>query len=97
MLEIGASNAAWADIHLGPANALRAFDLLGRGTFFPIHWGTFDLALHQWDEPPETLLQLAGPTARIITPRLGQPVEPVQLEGPTPWWRSVPRNKSPSR
>ena len=27
MLEIGASHPAWADIHLGPANALRAFDM----------------------------------------------------------------------
>ena len=90
MIEIGASNPAWADIHLGPVNAMRAFEMLGGGTLLPIHWGTFDLALHAWDEPPETLLSLAEKTgARVITPPLGRPVEPALVEGPTPWWRDV--------
>lgn len=88
MLEIGAFHPAWGNIHLGPENALRAFHLLGGGTLLPVHWGTFDLALHAWDEPAETLLTLAEPTrARILTPALGQPFEPTHVEGPTPWWR----------
>ena len=90
LLEIGASNPAWAHIHLGPKNALRAFEMLGGGTLLPLHWGTFDLALHHWREPPETLLALAGKTgARVITPRIGEPVEPARLSGATPWWRDV--------
>ena len=90
LIEIGASNPAWAHIHLGPANALRAFGLVGGGTFLPVHWGTFDLALHPWDEPPETLLSLAQMQGvRVVTPRLGDPIEPSLVEGPTPWWRNV--------
>jgi L-ascorbate metabolism protein UlaG (beta-lactamase superfamily) len=90
MLEIGAWNAAWGDIHLGPENALSAFEMLGKGTFLPIHWGTFDLALHRWDEPAETLLALAAQRdARLLTPILGRPFEPDLVEGPTPWWRTV--------
>jgi L-ascorbate metabolism protein UlaG (beta-lactamase superfamily) len=88
MLEIGAWNEAWGDIHLGPVNALTAFDMLGGGLLFPVHWGTFNLALHAWDEPAETLLANAG-SRRIITPRLGQPVVPAQLEAPDAWWREV--------
>jgi L-ascorbate metabolism protein UlaG (beta-lactamase superfamily) len=92
MLEIGAWHPSWGDIHLGPANALRAFELLGKGTLLPIHWGTFDLGLHAWDEPAETLLTLAGPAgARVLTPMLGRPFEPSQVEGPTPWWRALAR------
>lgn len=92
MLEIGASNAAWAAIHLGPANALQAFQQLGGGTLLPIHWSTFDLALHRWDEPAETLISLANANgARVLTPRLGQPIEPSHESGPTPWWRGVRR------
>ena len=64
MIEIGAWHPAWGSIHLGPANALRAFDMLGGGTFLPIHWGTFDLGLHAWDEPIETLMSLARPAVR---------------------------------
>ena len=90
MLEIGAWHPAWGDIHLGPENALRAFDLLGKGTLLPVHWGTFDLGLHPWDEPVETLLRLAVPAqARVLTPMLGRPFEPSEVEGPVPWWREL--------
>jgi L-ascorbate metabolism protein UlaG (beta-lactamase superfamily) len=91
MLEIGASHPAWADIHLGPANALRAFDMLGGGTLLPVHWGTFDLALHSWEEPAETLLRLAAQKGiRVVTPPVGRPIEPELVEVEvTPWWRQV--------
>jgi L-ascorbate metabolism protein UlaG (beta-lactamase superfamily) len=92
MLEIGASHPAWANIHLGPANALRAFEMLRGGTLLPIHWSTFDLALHKWDEPAETLLSLGkNSEGKIITPPLGRPIEPELIDGPTPWWRDVDR------
>jgi len=90
MIEIGAWHPAWGDIHLGPAGALDAFGMLGGGTLLPVHWGTFNLALHDWDEPAETLLGLARERgARIVTPPLGRPIEPAKLEGPTPWWRGL--------
>jgi hypothetical protein len=90
MLEVGAFHPAWGDIHLGPANALKALELLGGGPFLPIHWGTFSLAMHAWDEPAETLLEL-GPKrdAQLIMPRLGDPVEPEHAERVEPWWRAV--------
>jgi L-ascorbate metabolism protein UlaG (beta-lactamase superfamily) len=90
LLEIGAWHPAWGDIHLGPENALRAFEMLGGGTLVPVHWGTFDLALHAWNEPAETLVRLASERqARVLTPLLGRPFEPAHLEGPTPWWRQA--------
>ena len=87
MLEVGAFHESWGDIHLGPENALKALRMLGGGTLMPVHWGTFNLALHAWDEPAETLVRLATEQSqRVITPRLGQVFEPRQLDGPTPWW-----------
>src|SRR5258708_23510828 len=90
MLEVGAFHPAWGDIHLGPQNALKALELLGGGAFLPVHWGTFNLALHAWDQPAETLLDL-GPKAgaQLVMPRLGEPVEPMHVESVTPWWRGV--------
>jgi L-ascorbate metabolism protein UlaG (beta-lactamase superfamily) len=89
-LEIGAYHPSWGDIHMGPVNAVTAHGMLGSGAFLPIHWGTFNLALHPWDEPAETVLR-AAPAAGIslIMPRLGQPFEP--SDGPIldPWWRAV--------
>jgi L-ascorbate metabolism protein UlaG (beta-lactamase superfamily) len=90
MLEVGAFHPAWGDIHLGPTNALKALALLGGGPFLPIHWGTFSLAMHAWDQPSETLLEL-GPKAgvQLVMPRLGAPVEPSHAERVEPWWRVV--------
>ena len=90
MLEVGAFHPAWGDIHLGPENALEALQLLGGGAFLPVHWGTFSLAMHAWDQPAETLLTLAPQQgAHLVMPQLGEAVEPVQVEGVRPWWRGV--------
>ena len=90
MLEVGAFHPSWGHIHLGPANALKAHTLLGGGAFLPVHWGTFSLALHAWDEPAETLLALgASNDVQLVMPRLGEAVEPAHAERVTPWWRAV--------
>jgi len=90
MLEVGAFHPAWGDIHLGPVNALKALQLLGGGAFLPVHWGTFSLALHAWDEPAEVLLT-QGPAqgAQLLMPRLGEAVEPAHEHALVPWWRGV--------
>jgi len=90
MLEVGAYHPAWGDIHLGPDNALQAHRLLGSGAFLPVHWGTFNLAMHAWDQPAEVIhaAALRG-EARLLMPRLGEPVEPAHDLPLDPWWRSV--------
>jgi L-ascorbate metabolism protein UlaG (beta-lactamase superfamily) len=90
MLEVGAFHPSWGDIHLGPERALEAYRLIGGGAFLPVHWGTFNLAVHAWDEPAEALVEL-GPKrgAHLLMPRLGEAVElsrPPRLE---PWWRKI--------
>jgi L-ascorbate metabolism protein UlaG (beta-lactamase superfamily) len=86
-LEVGAFHPAWGDIHLGPENALKACELLGGARFLPVHWGTFNLAMHDWDEPAEVLLK-AGGGVPLLMPELGEAVEPVRTGAPRPWWRT---------
>jgi L-ascorbate metabolism protein UlaG (beta-lactamase superfamily) len=94
-LEIGAFYPAWGDIHLGPHNAVKALSLLGGGNFLPIHWGTFSLAMHAWDEPAEQILELAPRAgANLLMPQLGEAIEPVQANRLRPWWRAVEQAKS---
>ena len=66
-----------------------AHAMLG-GLFMPVHWGTFALAMHAWDQPAERLLELAPRSgAQLLMPLLGQPVEPAHAEAVEPWWRGV--------
>jgi L-ascorbate metabolism protein UlaG (beta-lactamase superfamily) len=89
MLEIGAFYPAWGDMHLGPDNAVKAHAMLG-GAFMPVHWGTFSLAMHAWDQPAERLLELVPHAdAELLMPILGQPVEPAHAQIVKPWWREV--------
>ena len=90
MLEVGAFHPAWGDIHLGPKNALDALTMLGGGALLPVHWGTFCLAMHAWDQPAEELFERAPKAgAQLLMPRIGEPVEPVQAQNVEPWWRGV--------
>jgi L-ascorbate metabolism protein UlaG (beta-lactamase superfamily) len=91
MLEVGAWNAAWGDMHLGPENALKAVSLLDPRVFLPIHWGTFRLAMHAWDQPAEVLYEKSSTIrSQLVMPRLGEPLEPAHAPGSVqPWWRSV--------
>jgi L-ascorbate metabolism protein UlaG (beta-lactamase superfamily) len=96
MLEVGGRHPSWGDMHLGPENALKALALLGGGAFLPVHWGTFNLAMHAWDQPAETLLELSPRAgAQLVMPRLGEPVEPAHAEGVEPWWRAVDTTGKP--
>jgi L-ascorbate metabolism protein UlaG (beta-lactamase superfamily) len=95
MLEVGAYHPAWGTIHLGPEQALRALEALGSPSFLPVHWGTFDLALHAWDEPILALEQAAreGDLA-LLAPLLGEvrdvlDRDDVRRAALRPWWRDV--------
>lgn len=94
MLEIGQHSPDWGDIHLGPAGALDAHALLGAKHLIPIHWSTFELAYHAWSEPAETITKLAAdkPDVSLLTPKLGEPLEPTSDPTPKtpPWWRPLP-------
>ncbi|WP_424521163.1 MBL fold metallo-hydrolase, partial [Rubrivirga sp.] len=59
-IESGAYNDAWADLHLGPEQAVAAHRMVRGELMVPVHWGLFDLALHGWTEPAERVRAAAG-------------------------------------
>jgi len=87
MLEIGASDPLWADVHMGPQGAVRSFRALGgRGLLMPIHWGLFDLALHPWRQPIESMAAVQD--LKLWSPTPGEPAEVVRdHELRSDWWR----------
>lgn len=90
-IEVGAYDAMWADVHLGPEQAVQAHVHVRGGVFFPVHWGTFDLALHSWVEPVERVLAAAAPLGvRVVTPKPGDSIDPLAPPEPSRWWPPVP-------
>lgn len=87
MLEIGASDPLWAEIHMGPEGAVRSFRALGgQGLLMPIHWGLFDLALHHWKQPIEKIWPVEG--LKLWSPTPGIPSEvTADEELRSEWWR----------
>jgi L-ascorbate metabolism protein UlaG (beta-lactamase superfamily) len=87
MLEIGASDPLWADVHMGPDGAARSFRALGgHGLFMPIHWGLFDLALHHWTQPIESVIAIDD--LKLWSPMPGVPSEVVPgVQIRSDWWR----------
>ncbi len=59
LIKIGACDVTWPDIHITPEEAVQVFlDVRGK-LLLPVHWGTFNLAFHAWNDPAERVLAAA--------------------------------------
>ena len=90
LVSSGAYASTWPLIHMTPEDVVQAHvDVRGQ-VLLPIHWGTFNLAFHDWNEPAERAsLAAAERGVSIVVPRPGQMVEPSHVAGSPrePWWR----------
>jgi len=93
-LKIGSYDEMWKQIHLTPEEAVQQQqDLRGR-VLVPLHWATFDLALHPWYEPIERLLTAAREKeVQFIAPKIGQWINTSQLQEVGLWWRSADKQQ----
>ncbi|MGW6912458.1 MBL fold metallo-hydrolase [Kitasatospora sp. NPDC054939] len=90
MMQVGAYSAYWPEVHMTPEEGVRAHLDLGGELLLPIHWGTFNLAPHPWEEPAERVVAAAQALgARLAVPRPGLPFEPVDPPALRLWWRAV--------
>ena len=92
-MESGAYNDAWPDVHIGPEQALQAFQDLKGKVLLPIHWATFNLSLHNWTEPGERIVWAAKKQNVVVAlPRPGESFEPRHLSAAVQqkWWPEVP-------
>jgi L-ascorbate metabolism protein UlaG (beta-lactamase superfamily) len=91
MIEVGAYNARWADVHLGPEQAVAAHRQVRGKVMLPVHWGTFALGIHSWTEPIERVLAAAKRQGvDVAVPRPGQSIEPASLPPLVRWWPNLP-------
>ncbi len=94
MVETGAYDELWADIHMLPEQSLRAALDLQASYMLPIHNSSFDLAMHAWYEPLQRLALAADAyQLPLLTPRFGQTLALGQLADEARqnlrWWQAL--------
>jgi L-ascorbate metabolism protein UlaG (beta-lactamase superfamily) len=88
LIKVGAYGETWLDIHMDPESAVQAHLDLGGGTMLPVHWATFNLAYHAWDEPiVRAMAAAARHKVRLVTPRVGEVFDSAQAFQNTAWYR----------
>lgn len=89
-VKIGAygPGASWLDIHMDPEDAVRVHQDVRAERMFPVHWGTFNLAYHDWFEPIERATAAAAEAqVDLVTPRVGEMVPGAGPFASEAWWR----------
>ena len=87
LMKVGAYGDTWLSIHMDPESAVRAHRDLGAKTMLPVHWATFNLAYHAWEEPIlRTLAAATTAGVAVVTPRIGEKVDADLPFVSQPWY-----------
>ena len=89
-IDSGQYNERWREVHNMPEEAAQAvLDLKGKA-MVPIHWGMFNLAMHDWFEPVEESEKYAKKYGiKLMTPKLGQLVSTESQNVFEKWWKDL--------
>jgi L-ascorbate metabolism protein UlaG (beta-lactamase superfamily) len=90
LVQIGAYGDAWPDIHMVPEDGVATHLDVRGGLMVPVHWCTFNLALHDWAEPADRVWSEAkARDVRLAVPRPGERIDvddPPAVDG---WWQAI--------
>ncbi|ROO88772.1 L-ascorbate metabolism protein UlaG (beta-lactamase superfamily) [Actinocorallia herbida] len=90
LIQVGAYSASWPDIHMTPEEGVTAHRDLRGELMIPVHWGTFVLAPHAWNDPPNRVkaeAKLHG--VRLAVPRPGERIDVSAPQEPDGWWETL--------
>lgn len=90
MMECGQYNEQWSQIHMTPEETIQASIDVKSNLVMPIHWGSFKLSLHSWDDPIVRATAKANElNVKITTPIIGEGIVLNQDNFPSStWWVS---------
>jgi L-ascorbate metabolism protein UlaG (beta-lactamase superfamily) len=82
--------ASWIYSNMSPEDAVQAtLDVQAR-RMLPVHWGTFNIAFHDWDEPIKRAVAAANESnVELVTPRVGEVVTAGEPLASLNWWEEV--------
>ncbi|SFJ89627.1 MBL fold metallo-hydrolase [Amycolatopsis sacchari] len=90
LVQIGAYHPSWPDIHMTPEEGVAAHLDARGGVLIPVHWATFRLALHGWNEPADRVWREAkAHDITLAVPRPGERLDLDNLPAVDPWWQAL--------
>jgi L-ascorbate metabolism protein UlaG (beta-lactamase superfamily) len=97
-MECGAYDTSWERVHMFPEQTVQAHLDLKGNVLHPIHWATFNLALHSWYDPMVRLTAAAEQHAiQLATPMVGETtIHGNNLPGEK-WWEPAMALESNTR
>ena len=91
--ECGQYDPAWANIHMLPEQTVQAGLDVGASWLIPVHWGSFCICNHPWDDSIRRVTEAANAAGLpLATPPIGKTVRyaAIRTERRT-WWDDLPR------
>jgi L-ascorbate metabolism protein UlaG (beta-lactamase superfamily) len=86
MIEIGAWNTAWPDVHMFPEQSIKAHMQLHGKYMLPVHWAAYDLSFHNWDDPILLASKFAEENnVELLIPKMGEICIPGKTRHSL-WW-----------
>lgn len=90
MMECGQYNERWKPIHMMPEETVQAHLDVEGSVMMPIHWGAFNLALHDWTDPVvRAKAEAERLGATMINPVIGRRFALPEVRPQTSWWEEV--------
>ncbi|MGF1757609.1 MBL fold metallo-hydrolase [Photobacterium sagamiensis] len=73
--------------HMQAAHTMQAHLDVRAEKLFPVHWSTYELFLHRWDEPVNDLIEEANSyNVELVTPKVGESLDFSQPVRTAYWW-----------
>lgn len=90
LLDTGQYNTRWKSTHMVPEQSVQAGIDLKSQYIMPIHYGTFKLANHPWDDPVDRfVLESEKKNINYITPKIGETINYNGIMSTSIWWRDI--------
>ncbi len=92
LMDSGQYDQAWSNVHMNPEESVTASKVLHAEVAMPIHWGSFVLAHHPWDDPAESFTHYAKEkNLETVTPKIGETFSLANYQNyQEHWWHDIP-------
>lgn len=90
LMENGAYDAYWPDVHMTPEQSVQAFQDLRGKVLYSVHNSTFDLAFHTWHDPLDRIADLSeAQKVELATPEIGEVLTVGKPRKNARWWAGL--------